>query len=105
MGTLNATYFIVLLTLSEAIWPGSSLHYQQVISTPRYEDFDISYFDKNIWASLGMGFAVENRKAPGEADCSPYMNLNHIDRKWYEATGGDRKVLDQQVSDFNARKE
>ncbi|KAK3897522.1 hypothetical protein C8A05DRAFT_19734, partial [Staphylotrichum tortipilum] len=38
-----------------AIWPGSSLHYQQVIEQPRYDDFEIRYSDKNIWSHLGMG--------------------------------------------------
>lgn len=65
-----------------AIWPGSSMHYQQVIATPRYEDFDISYFDSNPWACLGMGFTVENRAPPGEANNSPYLDLNNIDPKW-----------------------
>ena len=37
-----------------AVWPGSSMHYQQVIDRPRYEDFDIKYFDKNIWYILPL---------------------------------------------------
>jgi hypothetical protein len=92
------------LIVRTAIWPGSSLHYQQVISTPRYEDFDIKYFDKNIWASLGMGFTVENRKTAGEADFSPYLSLGSIDKKWHVANGGDEKVLEQQVAEDNAKK-
>ena len=65
-----------------AVWPGSSMHYQQAIAQPRYEDFDIEYNDKNPWAFLGLGYTVENRKGVGEADCSPYLNLNNIDPKW-----------------------
>lgn len=65
-----------------AVWPGSSIHYQQVIASPRYEDMQIEYRDKNIWAHLGMGFTIENRKGVEEADCSPYLNLNNIDPKW-----------------------
>lgn len=76
-----------------------------MIASPRYEDFDIEYHDKNIWASLGMGYTVENRKGAGEADCSPYMNLNNIDPKWFAASGGDEKVLKQQVAEQNAEKE
>lgn len=66
-----------------AIWPGSSLHYQQVIQRPRYEDYEIKYFENNPWAHLGMGWTVQDRKGPKEADVSPYLNLDHIDPKWY----------------------
>ncbi|KAI7280561.1 putative sterigmatocystin biosynthesis monooxygenase [Hortaea werneckii] len=86
-----------------AVWPGSSMHYQQVISQPRYEDFEIQYNDRNIWAFLGMGYTVENRQGPKEADCSPYLNINNIDPKWYEATGGDVNRLKEQQNHINAR--
>jgi hydroxyversicolorone monooxygenase len=66
-----------------AVWPGSSMHYQQVIEQPRYEDFEIKYNNKNIWGHLGMGWTVENRLGPQAADCSPYLNVNNIDPKWY----------------------
>lgn len=87
-----------------AVWPGSSMHYQQVIQTPRYEDFDITYFNKNPWGHLGMGWTVENRKGAQAADCSPYLNLNNIDPKWYEAIGGDVDELTKQVNEYNMRK-
>ena len=87
-----------------AVWPGSSMHFQQVIETPRYEDFDIKRFGKNPWAHLGMGWTVENRKGAKEADCSPYLNLNNIDPKWYEAIGGDVDELTRQVNEYNLRK-
>lgn len=66
-----------------AIWPGSSLHYQQVIQRPRFEDYEIKYFESNPWAHLGMGWTVQDRKGPREADVSPYLKLDHIDPKWY----------------------
>lgn len=62
---------------------------------------DIQYFDKNRWACLGMGWTVENRKGPGEADNSPYLNLNNIDPKWYQAVGGDLETLKKQTNEFN----
>ena len=62
------------------------MHYQQVIEHPRYEDFEIQYFNKNRWAHLGMGWTVQERKRKqGEqegTDCSPYLNLNTLDPKW-----------------------
>ncbi|KAL8300693.1 hypothetical protein RB597_010342 [Gaeumannomyces tritici] len=64
-----------------AIWPGSSLHYIQVIETPRYEDFEMEYCAKNRWAMLGMGFTVAERNKEG-ADLSPYLKLENIDAKW-----------------------
>lgn len=77
-----------------AIWPGSSLHYQQVIQRPRYEDFEINYFEKNPWAHLGMGWTIQDRKGPKESDVSPYLKLDHIDPKWYiwfrKPVSGDR---------------
>lgn len=87
-----------------AVWPGSSMHYQQVIQDPRYEDMDIKYFGKNPWAHLGMGWTVENRAGAAAADCSPYLNLNNIDPKWYAAIGGDVDELTRQVNEANMRK-
>ncbi|KAK5124053.1 hypothetical protein LTR85_002250 [Meristemomyces frigidus] len=86
-----------------AVWPGSSMHYQQVIECPRYEDMEIDYFDKNPWAHLGMGWTLENRVGAQGADCSPYLNINNIDPKWYEANGGDVNVLKDQQNNVNAR--
>ncbi|KAI9737885.1 MAG: hypothetical protein M1834_009255 [Cirrosporium novae-zelandiae] len=71
-----------------AIWPGSSLHYQEVIKHPRWEDFDIEYEDpKHMWKFLGRGFAKAN-KVPGE-DISPYLSVDAIDPKWWEAVRSD----------------
>ncbi|KAE9967521.1 hypothetical protein BLS_006332 [Venturia inaequalis] len=41
-----------------AIYPGSRLHFLQLLKTPRYEDFDIEYWDENRYAFLGNGFEV-----------------------------------------------
>lgn len=48
-----------------AVWPGSSLHYCEMVERPRYEDFDIKYQDPaNMFAFMGLGFtknqAIEN---------------------------------------------
>lgn len=38
-----------------AIWPGSRLHFLQMMKTVRYEDYEIEYWDENIFAFLGDG--------------------------------------------------
>lgn len=76
-----------------AVWPGSSNHYAEIIETPRYEDFDIEYLHKNPWAHLGMGFAVRNVKYP-DSDVSPYLALENIDPKWLKAIGYESPALE-----------
>ncbi|ORY04951.1 hypothetical protein BCR34DRAFT_491184 [Clohesyomyces aquaticus] len=68
-----------------AVWPGSSLHYIDIISSPRYEDFEIKYQHKNPWAHLGMGYTRSNVEK--DADLSPYLQLQNIDPRWVEAVG------------------
>lgn len=68
-----------------AVWPGSSFHYMQVIESPRWEDFDIKYQHKNPWAHLGMGWTLEDKAGYGHADPSPYLSLDQIDPKWMKA--------------------
>lgn len=42
-----------------AVWPGSRLHFLQILEQPRYEDYDIEYLDTtNMFAFLGNGFAT-----------------------------------------------
>lgn len=69
-----------------AVWPGSSNHYLELIRQPRYEDFEIQYENKNPWAFLGMGYAMCNAKFP-DSDVSPYLQLENIDPKWLKAIG------------------
>jgi len=38
------------------VYPGSRLHFLELMSHPRYEDFDIDYWDANRYAFLGNGF-------------------------------------------------
>lgn len=65
----------------------------KLLGTPRYEDFDIERFSKNPWEFLGLGWTMENRVGPEEADCSPYLALGNVDPKWYGACGGDVEGL------------
>ncbi|KAK7181161.1 hypothetical protein DPSP01_010617 [Paraphaeosphaeria sporulosa] len=68
-----------------AVWPGSSLQYSEVIEAPRYEDFHIEYLHKNPWAHMGMGFCMANTVEG--SDLSPYLQLENIDPKWLKAVG------------------
>lgn len=38
------------------LWPGTRLHYLEVLSTPRFEDYEIEYISGNRWGWLGNGF-------------------------------------------------
>jgi hypothetical protein len=76
-----------------AVFPGSSLHYMKLIGVPRYEDFEIQRFGKNPWEFLGLGFTIENRLGHEKADCSPYLSVENIDPKWWEANGGNVEDL------------
>ncbi|KAF2123552.1 FAD/NAD(P)-binding domain-containing protein [Dothidotthia symphoricarpi CBS 119687] len=69
-----------------AIWPGSSNHYAEIIATPRYEDFEIEYQHKNPWAHIGMGSSMRNINFPN-SDVSPYLQVENIDPKWLHAIG------------------
>jgi hypothetical protein len=81
-----------MLMVTIAVWPGSSNHYSEVIASPRYEDFEISYLNKNPWAHLGMGYAQCNVDYPN-ADVSPYLALENIDPQWLKAVGYEGPAL------------
>ena len=41
-----------------AIYPGSRLHFFELLKAPRYEDFQIEYMNQNRFAFLGNGFEI-----------------------------------------------
>ncbi|CEL09176.1 hypothetical protein ASPCAL12316 [Aspergillus calidoustus] len=47
-----------------AVWPGSSIHYMESIESPRWEDFEIEYCNRNPYTFLGNG--VSQREAKRE---------------------------------------
>jgi hypothetical protein len=55
-----------------AIWPGSRLHFLEILKQPRFEDFEIEYWDTNIFAFMGNGF--ETREFDGR-DVTNYLGL------------------------------
>ncbi|OCK79953.1 flavin-binding monooxygenase-like protein [Lepidopterella palustris CBS 459.81] len=66
-----------------AIWPGSALHFQQVIRQPRWEDYNIKYMNPhNMWAFMGLGF-TKSDKDP-KADKAPYLKVEKLDPGFYD---------------------
>jgi len=56
-----------------ALWPGSSLHYREILESNRWEDFDWRY-QGNRFAYWGLGQArVEKDAEPGAADLAYYI--------------------------------
>lgn len=41
-----------------AVYPGSRLHFLQLMESPRYEDYEIEYWDDNRFAFMGNGFEI-----------------------------------------------
>jgi len=66
---------------SPPIYPGSRLHFFELLKNPRFEDFAIQYWDQNQWAFLGNGFEV--REFDGR-DITYYLGS-------LEGTGEDRQ--------------
>ncbi|KAH3940636.1 hypothetical protein HBH98_219190 [Parastagonospora nodorum] len=65
-----------------AVWPGSALHYQDVVSSPRWEDWEITYKNPhNMWAYLGLGFTKTERDP--KADKAPYLTVDCLDPAFY----------------------
>lgn len=55
-----------------AIYPGSRLSFMHLMERPRYEDFEIEYWDDNRFAFLGNGF--DTREEDGR-DITNYLGL------------------------------
>lgn len=43
---------------SLTMYPGSRVHFFDLLGTPRYEDYDIQYMSNNQWEFLGNGFSI-----------------------------------------------
>ncbi|KAK0279713.1 hypothetical protein LTR91_014469 [Friedmanniomyces endolithicus] len=55
-----------------AIYPGSRLHFLHLLERPRYEDFEMEYWDSNRFAFMGNGF--DERESDGR-DITHYLGL------------------------------
>ncbi|CAK1365721.1 putative sterigmatocystin biosynthesis monooxygenase stcW [Cercospora beticola] len=86
-----------------SIWPGSSLHYCEMIASPRYEDFVIKYeHSQNMFAFMGLGFTKDQVEG---GDLSPYMNAEVLETVFSDFRGDadeDFRVHDRKnrVNDF-----
>lgn len=61
-----------------AIYPGSRLHFLHLLERPRYEDYEIEYWDDNRYAFMGNGF--DTREFDGR-DITHYLgNLDEEGR-------------------------
>jgi len=59
------------------IWGGSALHFMKTMQDPKFEDFDIRYFNKNMWAFLGNGF-VEAEVKRDKSRLAPYIRNSDV---------------------------
>ena len=84
-----------------SVWPGSGLHYMEMLSETRWEDYDIEYRDKkNMFAFLGTGY-VRQHRTPG-ADLAWYLTPANIDPRWIkEIETYEEKPLQNGVNGVN----
>jgi hypothetical protein len=71
-----------------ALWPGSTLHYLEMLAEPRYEDWSFKY-SGNRFAYLGNGFS--QTETDSTADWSYY--LRNEDDSPYLSRGKQRKIV------------
>lgn len=73
-----------------AVWPGSSLHYCEMVASPRYEDYNIKYEERaNMFAFMGLGFTKNQVQEGG--DLSPYMTKHVLEKKFYSFNPGSEE--------------
>lgn len=61
-----------------AIYPGSRLHFFEMLKRPRYEDFEFEYWSSNMFSFMGNGF--EMREFDGR-DITNYLGCLDEDGK------------------------
>jgi hypothetical protein len=72
-----------------AIYPGSRLHFLELLKTPRFEDYEIDYRDENHFAFLGNGF--DAREFDGR-DITYYLGLLNEDGKDVQPDYGEELI-------------
>ncbi|OQV00810.1 hypothetical protein CLAIMM_06258 [Cladophialophora immunda] len=61
------------------IWGGSMLHHLKALRTPRYEHYEMRYWESNCWAFLGCGKTAQELEPEGK-DLAPF--LRNADTPW-----------------------
>ena len=83
-----------------AIWPGSGLHYREMVSETRWEDYEIEYRDpKNIFSFMGTGY-VRQHRIPG-ADLAWYATPENIDPRWIKELELGREIINSTKVETN----
>ncbi|PVH71109.1 FAD/NAD(P)-binding domain-containing protein [Cadophora sp. DSE1049] len=54
-----------------AVWPGSSIHFMDVVKTPRWEDYEIEYMNQNPFMFMGNGISAREHN---KEDLTYYLN-------------------------------
>ncbi|KAF2800321.1 flavin-binding monooxygenase-like protein [Melanomma pulvis-pyrius CBS 109.77] len=65
------------------IYPGSALHLMEMLERPRWEDYEIEYWNENRFSFMGWGY-VKGLKEPGN-DLTYYLTPDKIDPAWVRA--------------------
>ena len=90
-----------------AVYPGSSLHYIEILQHPRWEDYEFEYQDqsggKNMWEFLGRGLTVAEQ-TPG-MDRSPYLNQDVVDPEWKRQVWKQKYVPENKDEEIRLLKE
>lgn len=73
-----------------AVYPGSRLHFLELLKSPRYEDYDIEYCDENMFAWLGNGFEV--REFDGR-DITNYLGCLDDEGKDVQPAYDDKELV------------
>ncbi|KAL1887489.1 hypothetical protein Sste5346_010188 [Sporothrix stenoceras] len=87
-----------------ALWPGSSLHYREVLEANRWEDYEWKHRQSNRFAYWGQGFAkVEDN---GDGDLAYYLHAHEPLplEAYYDAARGRGAGTSPMPSEFTPRK-
>ncbi|KAH8589597.1 hypothetical protein B0O99DRAFT_636547 [Bisporella sp. PMI_857] len=54
-----------------AVWPGSSIHFMDVVASPRWEDYEIEYIHSNLFMFMGDGTSDREKN---KSDLTYYLD-------------------------------
>ncbi|KAJ4262903.1 hypothetical protein NW762_006516 [Fusarium torreyae] len=77
-----------------AVWPGSSIHFMEMIANPRWEDFNIDYINANPFMFMGNGISQHEAKAE---DLTFYLDNMVPDETTTVASSSDQLAMAPQT--------